>query len=93
MTTQNINKYSVVTPDSSSIDKNPVDLRPKGKDADKIAVSPDPKTLRDSLEAKRQLINLLEKGGYIKEQDFGQIKADMNRAIADLDSIIRLFNK
>jgi len=49
--------------------------------------SVDLKGLRDSLDTKRQLLSLLEKGGYVKDVDIGEI----NRAIADLDDIIRLF--
>jgi len=91
MTAQNINKNSVVTPHNSSIDQSPLEVELKGKETNKADASPDPKVLRDSLEAKRQLISLLEKGGYVRGQDFEQIKADVNKAIADLDSIIELF--
>ena len=86
MTTQNINKYSVNTPDVSSVNKGNVDnpSNIKGQKDESI----DPCILRDSLEVKRQLITLLEKGGYVKNMDFESIKADVNKAIADLDSII-----
>lgn len=93
MTTQNINKNSIVTPSDSSINQTPVEIEFKGKESNGVDSSPNPKVLRDSLEAKRQLISLLEKGGYVKSQDFEQIKADVNKAIADLDSIIELFTE
>lgn len=50
----------------------------------------DLKDLRDSLETKRQLILLLEKGGYVK--DMATVRADVDRAIADLDEIIGAFS-
>lgn len=44
---------------------------------------------RKSLETKCQLLNLLDKGGYVK--DFKDIKTDVERALADLDVIIKTF--
>jgi len=48
----------------------------------------DLKALRDSLNTKRELLRLLEKGGYVKDID---IIADVDKAIADLDGIIQAF--
>lgn len=86
MTMQNVNNNSVVTPDISSVNEvnadNPSNIK-KQNDG-----NIDPCVLRDSLETKRQLITLLEKGGYVKGVDFKSIKDDVNKAIADLDAII-----
>ena len=41
--------------------------------------------LKASLEEKRQLMNLLEQGGY---HNFGAVMEDVNQAIQDLDAII-----
>ncbi|MFH1873653.1 MAG: hypothetical protein ABH859_00495 [Pseudomonadota bacterium] len=41
--------------------------------------------LKASLEEKRQLMNLLEQGGY---HNFGTVMEDVNQAIQDLDAII-----
>ena len=86
MTTNNIDKYSVNTPDISSINKENIDKPANIKEQKDEKI--DPCLLRESLKAKRQLITLLEKGGYVKDMDFESIKADVNKAIADLDTII-----
>ena len=41
--------------------------------------------LKNSLEEKKQLMNLLEQGGY---HNFGEVMADVDKAIHDLDAII-----
>ncbi len=42
---------------------------------------------RKSLETKCQLLNLLDKGGYVK--DIKNIRTDVERALADLNEIIK----
>jgi len=59
---------------------------PKAKDEPQ---STDLKALRDSLNMKRQLLTLLEKGDYIRNVD--PIKANIDRAISDLNEIIKAF--
>lgn len=89
MTTQNINKNTSVAPDISSIARDQIDLKKKVNEQENGEINPH--TLRDSLEAKRQLISLLEKGGYVKDKDFKALKAEVNQAIADLNAIIKAF--
>lgn len=50
------------------------------------AQSPDPAKLLESLQKKRDLINLI--GGYADVSDIGAMKAKLNDAIADLEEIL-----
>lgn len=60
----------------------------KKEKAEEIPVHP--RVLSDQLKVKRDLINLLEKGGFFKEKDWSEVKAEIDRALADLDKIIDL---
>jgi len=94
MASNNINKYQSIPLDIPKFNETLSNVEAADKeDFKRKTISPDPKTLKDSLEAKRQLIYLLEKGGYIKGHDFEQLKIEMNKAIEELDSIIKLLNE
>lgn len=59
-------------------------IRPQVKEETKSAAPPaDPTKLLESLQKKRELINLI--GGYA---DIGDMKSKLNEAIADLEEII-----
>lgn len=84
MTTERISgQVSQAVPDISA------QLSGSEAKADVSENSNDLMALRNSLEMKRQLLSLLYKGGYVKDVD--TIKTDVERAIADLDEIIKAF--
>jgi hypothetical protein len=82
MTTEKISRQAVqALPNVSGEVPKPKDKAVTAEKCDDL------KALRDSLEMKRQLLTLLDKGGYVK--DVATIKTDVDRAIADLDEIIK----
>ncbi len=58
------------------------------KDEANAAKSPNPAKLLESLQKKRDLINLI--GGYADVSDIGAMKAKLNDAIADLEEILEV---
>ena len=56
------------------------------KDEAGAGESPNPADLLESLQKKRDLINLI--GGYADVSDIGDMKAKLNDAIADLEGIL-----
>lgn len=50
--------------------------------------TPDPHTLLDSLQKKRELFALLD--GYVDKADLGEMKKRLNEAIGDLEKIIEM---
>lgn len=50
---------------------------------------PDAKGLFDGLEAKRKLVTLLENGGHIKHRDAEHLRLDIDKALHELDVILR----
>lgn len=51
--------------------------------------TPDPKGLFDGLEAKRQLVSLLENGGHIKQREAEHLRQDIDEALHELEAILR----
>lgn len=88
MTTQNVNKNAIVTPDTSSTEFNKIDLSKCNKKIHGEDASVDPFTLRDSLENKKKLIEALEKGKYANNNEFKDVRKEIDRALADLNIII-----